>query len=438
MIRSILFFFSVLWVSHATLAQHDKTRPPAAEQVSYRASARPDRVLLTLTQNPSQSFTVTWRTDSTVQAAWLEVAQADASPAFVEYKTKVEASYHAVTTHTGTVHYHRATVTGLSPHTLYGYRVGNGQQWSEWHHYRTAHAQPQPFTFVYLGDAQTKLYSLWSRAIRGAYQHAPHARLILHAGDLVNTANSDYEWAEWFAAGSFIHATVPAIACPGNHEYETSDAGKEISRFWKPQFGFPPNGPQGLEEQTYYLDYQGVRFISLNSNERIERQRDWLDSVLRSNPNQWTVVMFHHPVFSAARGRSNDRLIEQWKPLFDRYRVDLVLQGHDHTYARGQNLEAGVNTKSESTVYVVSVSGPKMYPITSTRWMKRAAENTQVFQVIEVSEKTLQYRALQVTGEVYDAFDLHKRKNKTNRLVEISPEVAQERMYQNTLTEKPR
>lgn len=62
----------------------------------------------------------------------------------------------------------------------------------------------------------------------------------------------------------------------------------------------------------------------------------------------------HHPVYSTAKNRDNTILRERFKPIFEKYGVDLVLQGHDHTYARG-----GLGKKRP--VYLLSVAGPKMY-----------------------------------------------------------------------------
>ena len=47
--------------------------------------------------------------------------------------------------------------------------------WSEWVHARTASDKPEPFSFIYFGDAQNDVKSLWSRVIRGAYSDAPKA-----------------------------------------------------------------------------------------------------------------------------------------------------------------------------------------------------------------------------------------------------------------------
>ena len=258
---------------------------------------------------------------------------------------------------------------------------------------------------------------------------------MIHGGDLVNQANSDQQWSEWFKAGGWIFAMMPSIPVVGNHEYEKDkNNGKKISKFWRPQFMLPEYLSGGLEELVYYIDYQGVRIIALNSNERLIEQARWLEDLLKDNPNKWTIVTFHHPIFSSTEKRDNKRLRNLWKSIFDKYKVDIVLQGHDHNYARGRNLQ---NNKTlfnheSGTMYIISVSGPKMYKLGSNRWMDRAAENTQLFQVISITNNTLHYEALTVTGELYDSFDLIKREGASNLLVEkFSPKVP-ERTFQST------
>jgi hypothetical protein len=73
------------------------------------------------------------------------------------------------------------------------------------------------------------------------------------------------------------------------------------------------------------------------------------------------------------------------------------------------------------TVYVVSVSGPKMYDITKGAFAKRLAEDTQLYQVVEVHDTELQFKAYTATGELYDAFTLQKREGQPNRLQELLP-----------------
>jgi hypothetical protein len=97
----------------------------------------------------------------------------------------------------------------------------------------------------------------------------------------------------------------------------------------------------------------------------------------RTIPQRWTIVTQHHPIFSPANGRDNPELRAAWKPVFDEFKVDLVLTGHDHTYARSgdvagrggsKNMPSGYNQAYDpaiGTVYVVSVSGPKMYNVST-------------------------------------------------------------------------
>lgn len=428
--QAIYWFFACNFLTCASQAQY---RPGATDvpPVDARPTPRPDRILLTWEDTPTTSQTVTWRTDSTVQQPKAEIAESDASPIFTYYAKTINATTTPLATGNGKAHYHTTAFTNLKPNTLYAYRVGDGTYWSEWFQFRTANDKPEPFSFIYFGDAQNELFSLWSRAIRAAYADAPKAKFMVHAGDLINHSNNDTEWHEWFAAGSFIHATIPSIPTPGNHEY--SD--RKISRLWQPQFNMPKNGLPGMEDMVYYVDYQNVRVISLNSNENAKEQVSWLEDKLKNNPQRWTFVTFHHPIFSSAKGRNNEELQQHWKPLFDKYKVDVVLQGHDHTYARGTNLPTGVSKQEENvgTVYVVSVSGPKMYNLTNSRWMERAAENTQLYQVIRIDGDKLTYTSVTVTGELYDAFELTKRTNQPNLLTERKPDRKEERRFDNTI-----
>ena len=109
----------------------------------------------------------------------------------------------------------------------------------------------------------------------------------------------------------------------------------------RPQFSFPIQDvpDERLKETLYYLDYQGVRFISLDSNIQIEIQADWLRKVLEENENRWTIITFHlhyillHQIV----------IIMKCVNYGNRYLtnlVDLVLSGHDHSYSRTGLIDA--------------------------------------------------------------------------------------------------
>ncbi len=417
----------------------------------------PDHIVLNLTEDPATSMSITWRTDTTISEGFAEIALATAAPRFWRNASTLKAATQTldaseVLTAEVVSNYHTVTFTGLQPDTLYAYRVGDGNIWSEWIQFRTASDKPKPFSFLYVGDAQNYILELWSRLIREGYRKAPDASFIIHAGDLVSDAHSERQWHEWFTAGGWIHRMLPSISTPGNHEYSSINQAerqqriRQLSVQWNPQFNLPQNGPEGLDETVYYIDYQNTRIISLNSNRMQEEQAAWLEGVLSDNPQKWTVVTYHHPLFSASTGRDNKQLRERWKPLFDKYQVDIALQGHDHTYARGyetpdsQNLTAGMNVRDYAgTVYVVSVSGGKMYNLMGS-WeefgldRKRGAENTQLFQLIEVNGDTLSFAAYTATGELYDAFDLIKQENGPNRVIERTDMAIAPRRHFNTIS----
>ena len=260
---------------------------------------------------------------------------------------------------------------------------------------------------------------MWSRTVRQAYRHDARADFMIHAGDLINSPNADDEWRDWFYAGGWVHSMLPSIAVPGNHEYVRG----KLSDFWTPQFEFPHNGLPQLPDTNYYIDYQGARIVALDSNRDRDEQAVWLESVLKDNPNKWTFVTFHHPVFSTGKGRPNPGTTASWRPILEKYNVALVLQGHDHTYGR-RNVATGVSAINEATgtAYVVSVSGPKMYTVgdEAKRTMQKTGERKQLYQIIRVNGDTVQYRAYLVTGELYDAFDLRKNADGTNTFVSVT------------------
>lgn len=418
------------------------------QQEPYPASPVPDRIILTFNGNPATSQAVTWRTDTLTAKGLAELKPATPYPGREVQPQVIQAVTERLSLNTASALYHTATFSNLQPSTQYMYRVGNGETWSEWFHFTTAAVQLKPFSFIYLGDSQNDHKELWSRAIRAAYSKAPQAAFILHAGDLINRTNTDREWGEWFYAGGWIYGMIPTIATPGNHEFyreENQERKLTVTRHWRPMFSFPENGPQGLEELAYYVDYQQVRIISICSQSFLLNPADsvsqvaWVEGLLRNNPNKWTIITLHHPIFSSAGGRDNKSLRDAFQPMFDRYGVDLVLTGHDHTYGRGTG-ETSPHKKQQvlrGPVYITSVSGPKMYVPSLGTWQQRAAANTQLYQVLSLTESGISYKSYTVTGQLYDAFKLEKKGNNkilTEETPSIPENVALPPHYQQQLS----
>jgi 3',5'-cyclic AMP phosphodiesterase CpdA len=517
---SLAFFFSLTLLSHP---ESSIEKYPA--EIAHSPSPLPDRVVLTWNDDPATTQAVSWRTDVSVKAGLAQLAIANANGrALKPDEFKAETSYFK--SDINEAHYHSLTFKNLQPDTLYAYRVGDGVNWTEYYHFKTASSEEEPFSFIYFGDAQNEVRTHWSRVFREAFRDAPRAAFALYAGDMVNRKFSDSEWGEWHQGPDWVNGTLPVIATPGNHEYfnydqrfntefywtdkegddvevtltsmveEENDQGKvykmsllasdsekitiefndsgvitqtddqievvtgfskkqllgrnlygsplynrqripeqaSLSNHWRMQFEFPvQNVPDpALAETVYYIDYQGVRFISLDSNNAKESQVEWLKKVLESNKNFWTIVTFHHPMFSPGSDRDNPEIRKLWKPILDEFKVDLILSGHDHTYARtGQigskkimNIPEGYEKAYDpniGTVNVVSVSGPKMYKITKGAFAKRMAEDTQLYQIVDIKKDSLRFRAYTATGKLYDEFLLKKRKDQPNLLIETGP-----------------
>ncbi len=420
--------------SPATLAQEPAAGiiPEVHKADLAMPGIMPDRIVLTWHGDPTTTQAVTWRTSTAVTRAVAELAVADGGPKFTRFVASFPARTESLKTDLNEAHFHSVRFDGLDPGKRYVYRVGDGTNWSEWFQFSTASSEPKPFSFIYFGDAQNDLRSMWSRVIREAHREAPKASFMIHAGDLINRAESDSDWHEWFAAGSWLNGMVPSIPAPGNHEMaKIDDDHRRLTHHWRPQFTLPENGVSGLEETCYTLVYQGVRIIVLNSNEKLQEQAAWLDATLAANKEKWVICTFHFPIFSTGKNRDNETLRTAWKPILDKYKVDLVLQGHDHTYGRTgldtpiatANLQTGVNASemTSGTVYVVSVSGPKMYDVQKHPFMKRAAEDTQLFQIIHINQDQLHYEAYTAAGVLYDAFTLTKRPGMPNELTEQIP-----------------
>ncbi len=423
-------------------------------ELRYVASSDPDRVVLVLDQRPAHSQTVNWRTSFAAEQAVAQVTEAHDSPGLHLTARTVTGTTRPRTTDNGLAHHHSVTFDDLRPDTLYAYRVRGHGTWSEWFQFRTARQNFAPFSFLYFGDAQNSVRSHFSRVIREAFMAHARPAFMLHTGDMVNLryGNHDDEWGEWFDAGGFLHAMVPSMPIAGNHEfvYRLDEEGQRyrvLSDLWEAQFSVPGNGPPGLRDTVYYIEYQGVLFISLDSMRALDDeasarlQAQWLEALLRESRHPWVIVAQHHPVQSVSLGRDNPRLREHWQPLYARYGVDLVLQGHDHTYGRGMNIPEGATLvdNEAGTVYVVSVAGPKMYLVSESARedMQRVGEEAQLYQVIRIERDRLRFESRTVTGQLYDAFDLRRTPDGRKQLIDRLPEGMIERICTNPDRPRP-
>lgn len=393
-------------------------------------SPYPDRVVLNLTENPMTSVAVTWRTDTTVTEGLCEYQVAPQGPVAKGKTVARRAQTVSVNYEYGdepgiAVNQHSVVIKDLEQGRKYIYRVGTGNFWSEWYEYQVPQEDKPGFSFIYFGDPQSDLKSQWSRVLRAAYAHEPESAFMLYCGDLINRAGRDLEWHEWFHAGNFIYGMIPQVMTPGNHDYN----GLNLDPHWNAQFTQPANGPSGLDGTCYAIDYKNLKLISVNSagdhelNDEdgtlLETQKVWLDSVLQENTKEWVIVTTHLPFYSPKENRDNAHLRAHFQPILEKYKVDMVLSGHDHSYGRGRATDNPEN--GHEVMYVVSVSGPKMYEAGDKDWMEKSGAFKQLYQVITIEGDELVYQSFTTDGNVFDKFLLTKRKNGRNKFTEIKP-----------------
>jgi Calcineurin-like phosphoesterase/Purple acid Phosphatase, N-terminal domain len=377
----------------------------------------PKRIVLNLSQTSHNTQAVTWRTrkwGASPQARIVKVSELLNPKSTPETFSALTAE---VDLGNGTIAYHHSVVfNSLEPGILYAYCVGHDSEWSEWNQFRTASKESKPFTFLYFGDVQEQPHIMCSQVFRAAFQKEPDSRFWLFVGDMVDNGLDDDEWEDFFAALGWIPRTLPLVLVPGNHEYPDRrfipPEDLHITNLWRPHFTLPENGPKGLEETVFSFEYQDVCFVVLNGNEQTKKQAKWLEIILSKNKLPWIIVAIHQPVYSISKRRNPKEFQELFVPIFDRFSVDLILQGHDHGYARTFPLinNQQVPDTKKGTVYVISNAGPKFYPVSSRydHLMAKTGTREMLFQSILVDGKNLRFTAYTTTKEVYDTFEIHK------------------------------
>jgi hypothetical protein len=229
-----------------------------------------------------------------------------------------------------------------------------------------------------------------------------------------------------------------------------------LTGLWRPQFALPlvPELPEPLQETVYAVRYGDALIVVLDTmaDRYFDAQAAWLDKVLAASDAPWKIVAMHHPMFELLE-RNIPGLVETgperralFLPVLVRHGVDLVLQGHDHSYGRGATYSPPRRPNRQALgdlaiVFVTTSSGAKMYDAAEMGWeafgehravLQRTAENTPFFQVISIDGAALTFETRTATGSIYDAFRIDKSRNAPNRITELPNDFAAERNFENT------
>lgn len=364
--------------------------PPYAPQV------RPARVLLSFGNDGALSRNVSWQCDSVLKHSYLELETPGEGGA-----VDIPAEGEVFESRNGKAAYYVARLTNLNPGRCYRYRAVTNGKASPWYDFMVEDAAPnRDFSFLYFGDVQDSIGGIAHRQIMSAWRAHPDADFAVFGGDLTERPTDAY-WNETFRDLDTIGQELPILCVTGNHEYLKYPI-RKLERRFSLVFSYFLRSMQG-KNQVYTLRYGDLQLYFLDSNREwpyLLQQNDWLKEQTAASTARWNVVVLHHPVYSAKSASNN--LMQRWAfgTTIKDY-ADLVLQGHEHVYARmTQHDEDG---KATTPVYTVSHCSPKHYRIEFGSRFDRYGTGEQYYQYVAVRGDTLRMDTYDaVTHALYD------------------------------------
>ena len=230
----------------------------------------------------------------------------------------------------GADYQHKYVITGLQPGTKYYYQVdgyGSGS-------FRTAPAATATAVkFLAYGDSRTypASHETVAAKMRAKYAADPaYQTLVLHDGDFIGS-DTEADWtSHYFVSGATypqmraLQAEVPMIGARGNHE--------GTGAVYKKYFPFPY-----VANYYWSFDYGPVHFTVIDNYATFtsgSAQYNWLVNDLSSTTKPWKIVLQHEPGWGAGTHGNNANIQNALHPLFKQYGVDLIVNGHNHNYAR--------------------------------------------------------------------------------------------------------
>lgn len=165
-----------------------------------------------------------------------------------------------------------------------------------------------------------------------------------------------------------------------------------------------------MNGQRYYsYARQNVRFFALDTTLMDRKQLAWVEASLKESREDWKICYFHHPLYSnAARHGSSVDLRLLLEPLFIKYGVDVVFQGHDHVYERLRP-QQGIH-------YFVSGAGGQLRKGNMRPTAQTAAffDQDQSFMLIEVVGDELHFQTISRIGRTVDSGVIRRQMRQTD------------------------
>ena len=339
-------------------------------------------------------------------------------------------------------------LSGLEPSTKYTYTISVGEKTSKEYTYETPAFGSDSFSFAAVGDPQLYYSSLdknvegWTKTVNEVLSDGTDYSFLFSLGDQINeyyaADGSNLDKVETEYSGFFKNENLSSIALAtlvGNHDNGNN------STLYTEHFQMPGVTSYGQNKEgdgDYSFTYGGVQFMVLNtSNLSIAEHKAFLEDTLKKNPDaNWNVVCFHKSMYSVASHVTESDIVQLrtgLSPIFKALGIDVVLQGHDHVYARSYIMggEDGMTADVQRTqdgkaltdiyapdgvqyVTLNSGSGSKFYNITSEAFTYTAVQNQEKvpnYSKVSVTPETFTVTTYRTSDQsVVDTFTLHKEK----------------------------
>ena len=220
---------------------------------------------------------------------------------------------------------------------------------------------------------------------------------MIHTGDLVSNGNDTAQWPVFFSIEKELLRKTVFFPALGNHERN--------SRHFYDFFD--------VRTPYYSFNWGGAHFVILNSDlgnsasskqaraDFWAEQLRWLeDDLAASQKADFRFVAVHHPPFTAVKRRQGgDKPVADMVPLFEKYNVSVVFNGHDHNYQH--HLKNGVR------YLVTGGGGAPLYEVDAPlEGITQKAERTEHFVQVQVDGAKALVEAIAVDGRLIDKFEL--------------------------------
>lgn len=323
---------------------------------------------------------------------------------------------------------HNVTLFGLLPDTTHCYRLylpmeqSNAVYKAFEGEFVTFREEDKPyFSFLAFGDSGSGTEEQMQLAEQ-MKSFAPD--FVVHTGDMLSEGLDETADEQYFKPYAGLLSRTPFFLTLGNHDYGNdlrTDAGRGFLK--KNYIPFHTMPYTGRWPYYYYFDVAHARFIVLDTNDFFgakaapslkpgSKQYKWLEYVLsRSKKKDWVFVVVHEPLYSTGAHGPLEEEVAALEPLFLKYDVDLVLQGHDHNYERTLPIKQGMIELAEGIPYVTLGGGgsPLYIQRRNEEWSAKFLP-VYHFAVFDVKENHLSMKVYDRVGDIVDEWEMEKLK----------------------------